>query len=78
VSIAVSTMSCARARRALSLTLDGEAAPSLIYTLALHLGQCDSCRQFTAQVGAITRCLRSIRPESNSHHEPTTWKGATS
>ena len=78
MSIALSTRSCAQARRALSLTLDGEAAPSLIYGLALHLGQCDSCRQFTAQVGAITRSLRSMRPESISHHETTTSKGATS
>ena len=78
MSIALSTRSCAQARRALSLTLDGEASPSLIYGLALHLGQCDSCRQFTAQVGAITRSLRSMRPESISHHETTTSKGATS
>ena len=78
MSIALSTRSCAQARRALSLTLDGEAAPSLIYGLALHLGQCDSCRQFTEQLGAITRSLRSMRPESISHHETTTSKGATS
>ena len=78
MSITVSTRSCARARRALSLTLDGEAAPSLIYGLALHLGQCDSCRQFTTQVGAITRCLRSMRPESISDHETTISKGTTS
>ena len=76
--VAIGARSCVRARRALSLVLDGEAAPSLIYGLALHLGQCDSCRQFTAQVGAITRSLRSMRPESISHHETTTSKGATS
>jgi predicted anti-sigma-YlaC factor YlaD len=58
---AVRERECARARQALSLTLDGEAAPVEIYRLALHLGQCESCRRFTAQVGAITRRLRSMR-----------------
>ena len=76
--ITVREASCARARRALSLTLDNEAAPSEVYGLALHLGRCHSCRQFAAQPGAITRRLRSTRPECTSHHETTTSKGATS
>jgi predicted anti-sigma-YlaC factor YlaD len=54
---------CARARRALSLALDGEAAPAEIHALALHIGQCEPCRGFTAQVSAITRLIRSGRIE---------------
>ena len=76
--VAVSERSCARARRALSLALDGEAAPSEIYGLAVHLGQCESCRRFTAQVGALTRALRSIPLDSISKQETTSSKGATS
>jgi predicted anti-sigma-YlaC factor YlaD len=78
MTVAVSERSCARARRALSLTLDGEASPDEVYRLASHLGNCESCRRFTAQVGALTRALRSIRLELISHHETTPSKGATS
>ena len=74
--VAVSERSCARARRALSLTLDGEAAPGEIHGLALHLGQCESCRRFTSQVGALTRALRSLRSESIARQEVTNPKGA--
>lgn len=77
---AVSERGCARARRALSLTLDGEASPFEAYGLALHLGQCESCRRFTAQVGALTRALRSLRPEGppTTHQTTSSSKGATS
>ena len=78
MTVVVSERSCARARRALSLTLDGEAAPGEIYGLAQHLGTCEPCRRFATQVGALTRALRSIRPESISHHRTTTSKGAPS
>ena len=76
--VAVSERSCARARRALSLTLDGEAAPGEILVLALHLGQCESCRRFTSRVGALTGALRSLRSESIARQEVTNPKGARS
>jgi predicted anti-sigma-YlaC factor YlaD len=54
---------CARARRALSLALDGEAAPAEIHALTLHIGGCEPCRLFTTQVSAITRLIRTGRIE---------------
>jgi predicted anti-sigma-YlaC factor YlaD len=77
MNVAVIERSCARARRALSLVLDGEAAPDEIYGLAVHLGRCESCRRFTAQVGALTRVLRSLHPRPVNHQQ-TTSKGARS
>jgi predicted anti-sigma-YlaC factor YlaD len=71
MTIVVSEKSCARARRALSLALDGEASPHEIYGLATHLGRCESCRRFTARVGAVTRALRSF------HHSPVNNQQAT-
>jgi predicted anti-sigma-YlaC factor YlaD len=71
MTIVVSEKSCARARRALSLALDGEASPHEIYALATHLGRCEPCRRFTARVGALTRVLRSV------HHSPVTHQQAT-
>jgi predicted anti-sigma-YlaC factor YlaD len=77
MTIVVSERSCARARRALSLVLDGEASPHEIYGLAVHLGQCGPCRRFTARVGALTRVLRSLH-HSPANHQQTTSKGAGS
>ena len=76
--ITVGEGSCAGARRALSLALDGEAAPGEIHGLALHLGQCESCRGFTTQVGALTQTLRSLRSDFIARHEVTDAKGARS
>jgi predicted anti-sigma-YlaC factor YlaD len=78
MNVAVSERSCARARRALSLTLDGEASPGEVYGLASHLGRCEPCRRFTVQVGALTRALRSLRLDPNSDRTTTSSKGATS
>jgi predicted anti-sigma-YlaC factor YlaD len=60
MAIAVSGWSCARARRALSLVLDGEEPEGDVQSLAQHLGGCPSCRQFAAEVTAFTRALRSL------------------
>ena len=71
--------SCARARRALSLALDGEAEPDEVSALALHMSRCEHCRRFTAQVGALTRALRSLRLDAVPDHETTSsLKGAIS
>ncbi|HEY6076820.1 MAG TPA: zf-HC2 domain-containing protein, partial [Gaiella sp.] len=57
---AVSERSCARARRALSLVLDYEASDEDVRRLAVHLGNCGSCRRFAAEVSSFTRKLRSV------------------
>lgn len=62
MAFAVSERECARARRALSLLLDDEGAPTDVRALAVHLGTCESCRLFTARVAAVTRALRTQRP----------------
>jgi predicted anti-sigma-YlaC factor YlaD len=55
----VDTTRCVRARLSLSLALDGEAAGPDLFLTALHLGRCGSCRDYAAQVGAITAELRA-------------------
>ena len=59
----VSERSCARARRALSLVLDHEADAADVEALAIHLGRCGSCREYSADVSAFTRDLRSTAAE---------------
>ena len=60
MSVAVGAGSCARARRALSLVLDGEAEASEAETLAAHLACCGACRSFALDVSAFTKALRTI------------------
>lgn len=52
---------CIRARRALSAALDGEASTAEVLVAASHLGGCPHCRQFAAQIVAVTRELRSVQ-----------------
>lgn len=66
MEFAVSERSCARARRALSLVLDHEAAATDVRALALHLGRCGACRRYVAEVSALTRTLRAGRGERHS------------
>jgi anti-sigma factor RsiW len=63
MAVAVSEWSCARARRALSLVLDGETATGDFHALARHVGGCAACRRHVAEVSAVTRQLRSARAE---------------
>ena len=63
MKLAADASSCIRARRALSLVLDGEAAAAEVLMAAVHIGRCEPCRQFAAQVVAFTRELRSGRLE---------------
>jgi predicted anti-sigma-YlaC factor YlaD len=74
---AVSERSCARARRALSLVLDHEAAASDVRTAAMHLGRCRRCRRYAVEVSAFTRQLRSAPAERHMHsrHQPETESG---
>ena len=58
---AVGKGSCIRARRALSLVLDREAAASDVRAFAEHLGRCESCRRYAEHVSDFTRDLRSLR-----------------
>ena len=70
MAIAVSEWGCARARRALSLVLDGETVAGDFHALATHIGGCAACRRHVAEVSAITRQLRSARaePQIDSRH----------
>ena len=72
MAIAVSEWSCARARRALSLVLDGEEVAGDFHALASHVGSCATCRRHVAEVMAITRQLRSARAELQIDSRHTT------
>ena len=54
-----SAFPCDRARGQLSLTLDGELSPFEAAQLEAHLEQCASCRAYEAELGSITRLLRT-------------------
>lgn len=58
---AISERRCTRARRALSLVLDREAAASDVRAFAEHLGRCESCRRYAEHVSDFTHDLRSLR-----------------
>jgi predicted anti-sigma-YlaC factor YlaD len=60
VRLAVDSGTCVHARRTLSLALDGEAAQSDVVVAVSHIGGCDSCLQFTRNVIAFTRELRTV------------------
>ena len=63
MEIAVSQRECARARRALSLLLDGEVVAGDVRVLARHLGSCAACEAYARSVSAVTRELRAARWE---------------
>jgi hypothetical protein len=63
MKLAVDERSCIRARRALSLALDDEAAAADVLEAAVHIGHCEPCSRFAAHVVAFTRALRSGRLE---------------
>jgi predicted anti-sigma-YlaC factor YlaD len=56
---AVEGETCVRARRTLSLALDGEAGAADVLKAASHLSRCQRCREFAVQVIAFTSELRS-------------------
>ena len=55
--------SCLRARRTLSLMLDGEGAATDVARVASHVSGCERCGQFAAAVAAVTQRLRTSRVE---------------
>jgi len=59
MQVVVRAGSCARARRALSLALDGEAASGEITALERHLVVCSACRSFAWEVSLLTNTLRA-------------------
>ncbi len=68
---------CIRARRLLSLALDGEAATAGVDELARHVRQCERCRRFAAQVSTFTYDLRSLRLGATRSRQATSYsKGA--
>lgn len=72
MSAVVEGGTCIRARRLLSLALDGEAGPAEVLLAASHIGGCERCRQFAAHVVELTQELRSIRlgRPDRGHEEP--------
>lgn len=52
---------CIRARRALSLALDGEAGAADVLAAVRHINRCECCRRFATHVVAFTHELRSVR-----------------
>ena len=52
---------CTEARELLSAQLDQEATADEAAAANQHLGRCESCRMWWAQIGAVTRALR-VRP----------------
>ena len=56
-------VSCLRARRTLSLMLDGEAATADVASSAPHIFGCECCRQFAAAVAEVAHTLRACRVE---------------
>jgi predicted anti-sigma-YlaC factor YlaD len=69
--------SCIRARRLLSLALDGEAALASVDELARHVGRCERCRRFATEVSAFTHELRSLRIGATRDRQTTSYsKGA--
>jgi len=62
--VALDDPTCLRARRTVSLALDGEVGTAEILGVASHLGRCEPCRQFAAAVVAFTNELRSLRDEA--------------
>jgi predicted anti-sigma-YlaC factor YlaD len=65
--LAVEDRKCIRARRMVSLALDGEAAASEVLVATTHIASCEGCRQFVERVVALTNELRSVGAISPHH-----------
>ena len=55
---------CRRARRTLSIVLDGEASATEAAESAGHLRECDDCARFAAVIAELKQCLRAAAPET--------------
>jgi anti-sigma factor RsiW len=58
--------SCERVREQLSIAQDGELSQLEAAHLDAHLARCASCRAFGAELGAVTRVLRTTPLEEPS------------
>jgi anti-sigma factor RsiW len=54
---------CRRARRTLSVVLDGEASATEVAEIARHLSGCDYCARFAAVVAELKLRLAAASPE---------------
>lgn len=52
---------CLRARRTLSVVLDGEASATEVAATARHLTGCEDCARFAAVVAELKHCLQASR-----------------
>jgi predicted anti-sigma-YlaC factor YlaD len=59
MSLSVEDSRCIRARRMLSLALDGEAGASAVLVAASHVSRCERCHRFAVHVVELTHVLRS-------------------
>jgi anti-sigma factor RsiW len=58
--------SCERVREQLSIAQDGELTQLEDAHLDAHLGRCPSCQAFGAEIGAVTRVIRTTPLEEPS------------
>jgi anti-sigma factor RsiW len=54
------TTACERARRWISLGLDGETSELEDAAVQRHLGRCDACASLAVELGALTELLRAV------------------
>ena len=59
---AVLAAECERARRAVSLSLDGELSEVGSARLSAHVGRCAECAEFARDMDALTQELRAMPP----------------
>ena len=68
MSLPVEDARCIRARRMLSLALDGEAGASEVLVAASHLSGCERCHRFAVHAVELTHLLRStVQPAADEH-----------
>jgi predicted anti-sigma-YlaC factor YlaD len=59
VSTLIAGKGCDRARASMSAAIDKEACADELLAAASHLADCEDCRRFVAEIGTVTRVLRS-------------------
>ena len=58
----VDSGACRRARRTLSVVLDGEASATELAEMARHLPGCEYCARFAAVIAELKLCLGDASP----------------
>jgi anti-sigma factor RsiW len=59
----IDSRSCRRARRTLSVVVDGEASATEVAETARHLPECECCARFASAVAELKLYLLAARPE---------------